>query len=135
LPDNGFHKRLFDAIPLIEQICSEEGATVTLTGSNPDFNDLPNEAVTVCNSATGWIDQTFRADTIADCLGLVLKAEPIEHEQAIANLCTGIADKVEPDYRTGAPRSCTGYIARRWQAAWDGACLAIGGDPASYRRT
>ncbi len=51
-------------IELIELICAEEGAEVTFTGSNPDFNGLPNEAVTVCSSATDWSFQTIRADTI-----------------------------------------------------------------------
>lgn len=53
---------------LLQTITAEEGAMVTFTGSNPDFNGLPNEAVTVCNAATGWSDHVFRADTIEACL-------------------------------------------------------------------
>lgn len=50
--------------------------------------------------------------------------------------CTEIADQVVPEYRPGKPPypSCTGIYAKRWQAAWDAACIALGGDPAEYRR-
>lgn len=57
-----------EAIALIEKICDEEGATVTLTGSDPDNNGLPNEAVTVCNDDTEWQDRIFRRDTIEEAL-------------------------------------------------------------------
>jgi ribulose kinase len=52
----------------------------------------------------------------------------------IAARCTQIADKVVPEYR-GSERgySCTGSVAKRWQAAWDGACVALGHDPENYR--
>lgn len=48
--------------------------------------------------------------------------------------CTLVADQVVPEYRRG-PRSyaCTSPVAKRWQAAWDGACVALGQDPAHYR--
>jgi hypothetical protein len=53
---------------------------------------------------------------------------------AVAGRCTVIADEVVPEYR-GSKRSysCTGRVAKRWQAAWDGACVALGGNPESYR--
>lgn len=49
---------------------------------------------------------------------------------AVTDRCTQIADVVVPEYR-GGRRSygCTGGVAKRWQAAWDGACLALGHDP------
>lgn len=53
---------------LIDQILAEEGATVTLTGGNPDFNGLPNHCVEVVNSATQWEGRGFRGDTVEDCL-------------------------------------------------------------------
>lgn len=49
--------------------------------------------------------------------------------------CTEIADQVVPEYRDGKRSyACHGHTAKRWQAAWDGACIALGGDPAEYRR-
>lgn len=54
----------------------------------------------------------------------------------LAKQCTEIADRVVPQYRDENQRqpgySCTGIYAKRWQAAWDGACVALGGDPADY---
>lgn len=66
-------QQLAEAIPLILQVLAEEGATVTLTGSNPDFNGLPDEAVTVCNAATDWKDRTYRAASIAECMRSALR--------------------------------------------------------------
>jgi len=53
---------------------------------------------------------------------------------AIAARCTQIADEIVPEYR-GSERgySCTGSVAKRWQAAWDGACAALGHNPENYR--
>lgn len=52
---------------------------------------------------------------------------------AVGERCTAIADRVVPKYRAeGARYSCGGVIARAWGAAWNGACLALGGDPADY---
>ena len=52
--------------------------------------------------------------------------------------CTEIADQVVPQYRkpklAGGYYACGSPTAKRWQAAWDGACIALGGDPAEYRR-
>ncbi len=54
---------------------------------------------------------------------------------AVATRCTEIADTVVPEYRSGSSHpSCTSPTAKRWQAAWDGACVALGRDPESYRR-
>ncbi len=49
----------------------------------------------------------------------------------LATRCTAIADQVVPEFR-GKGLSCTGLAGKRWQAAWDGACLALGGDPAAF---
>lgn len=65
-------KRWDGVIPLIEQILAEEGASVTFVCSNPDFNGLPNEAVTVLQGED-WQEVTYRADTLADCLRAALQ--------------------------------------------------------------
>lgn len=53
---------------------------------------------------------------------------------AITARCTQIADAVVPEYRAGKRSySCTGRVAKRWQAAWDGACIALGREPKVYR--
>ena len=56
------------------------------------------------------------------------------HSTQIAARCTQIADEAVPEYRGGARSySCTGVVAKRWQAAWDGACIALGHAPEVYR--
>lgn len=54
---------------------------------------------------------------------------------SLEDRCTKIADGVVPSYRTSSRSyySCSGTVAKRWQAAWDGACLAFGHDPKDYR--
>lgn len=43
-------------------------------------------------------------------------------------LCVEIADRVVPRYRCQKPYpSCTGTIAKRWEAAYYGASAALGG--------
>lgn len=55
-------------------------------------------------------------------------------KDAISDRCTQIADEVVPEYRGGKHGySCTGTVAKRWQAAWDGAYIALGRDPKNYR--
>ena len=55
----------------------------------------------------------------------------------ITQRCLLIADQVVPQYRNDNQRqpgySCTGIYAKRWQAAWDAACIALGGNPQDYR--
>jgi hypothetical protein len=47
----------------------------------------------------------------------------------LGTICTQIADTVVPKFRDGKKSySCTGSVAKRWQAAWDGACIALGYD-------
>jgi hypothetical protein len=44
--------------------------------------------------------------------------------------CAQIADRLVPQYRDGGKNySCHGGVARRWQAAFEGACIAFGHDP------
>lgn len=51
-------------------------------------------------------------------------ARPKPHDQR----CTEIADKVVPEYRDGKRSySCGGHTAKRWQAAWDAASVALRG--------
>ncbi len=58
----------------------------------------------------------------------------IKSKTPVDERCTQIADVVVPEYRGGKDYSCTGRVAKRWQAAWDGARLALGQDPADPRR-
>lgn len=52
---------------------------------------------------------------------------------SIEERCTAIADQVVPQYRKmGQKHSCSGHWAKRWQAAWDAACVALGGDLSNY---
>lgn len=67
-------KRWEGVIERVEAITAEEGASVSFICPNPDFNGLPNEAVMVCSSATNWDEITYRADTLAECLDLHLRA-------------------------------------------------------------
>jgi hypothetical protein len=56
--------------------------------------------------------------------------------ETIDQRCTQIADQAVPKYRNRRGNyTCTSHTAQRWQAAWDGACIALGGDPADYRYT
>lgn len=66
--NNFWINQLIEAAPLIEKLCQEEGAVVSLTGSNPDFNGLPNQVVIVCNQETNWDEKAFFGDTIKQCL-------------------------------------------------------------------
>lgn len=56
-------------------------------------------------------------------------------EESIAmKRATEIADKIVPEYRTTSRSySCTGTVAKKWQAAWDGAIEALGHDHQLYR--
>lgn len=62
-----------------------------------------------------------------------LSAETLSWK-ALADRCTQIADRIVPEYRGGKKGyACTGVVAKRWQAAWDGACVALGASPDDYR--
>ena len=45
--------------------------------------------------------------------------------EALRRHCLAIADQVEPEYRNGKPRSCTGHYATRWKAAYSAAEFAF----------
>lgn len=68
---------------------------------------------------------------------LVKRASEDLHKEhvAIIERCTEAADSVVPEYRfmMQSP-SCTSPVAKRWQDAWDGACVALGHDPKDFRR-
>lgn len=51
----------------------------------------------------------------------------------LSSECRRIADRVVPEYFSGS-YSCGGVYAKRWQAAWDAACIALGGNPEDYRK-
>jgi hypothetical protein len=67
-------KRWFGVSRLVDEILSEEGATVTFSGPNPDFNGLPNEVITVVRGPA-WTDETFRGDTLVDCLNQAISSK------------------------------------------------------------
>jgi len=54
----------------------------------------------------------------------------LDRKREIETRCLLIADKVVPQYRSGKRGySCTGGMAKRWGAAFEGALLALGHDP------
>lgn len=61
---------------LIETLRSgEEGDSVTLCASNPDFGG-PNDVV-ICNGAwTAWEDRRFEGDSVFDCLTKAIAEHP-----------------------------------------------------------
>lgn len=61
-------ERLRAIVDPIERLRAPEGAFVEIACSNPDYNGLPNECVTVCDDWTGNRPIEFRADTVAECL-------------------------------------------------------------------
>jgi hypothetical protein len=53
---------------------------------------------------------------------------------SIDDRCSQFANVIVPEFKGGNKSySCTGDVAKRWQAAWDGACMALGHDPRDYR--
>lgn len=56
----------------INELRAEEAASVLIPCQNPDFNGLPNEAVTVCGSWTDWEDRLYQADTLGQALANAL---------------------------------------------------------------
>jgi len=49
----------------------------------------------------------------------------VDPSKTTAARCSLIADTIVPEYRNGKRRySCTSIVAKRWQAAWDGARIA-----------
>lgn len=58
---------------LLNSLTDGEGDTVTFCSPNPDFNNLPNEAIIVNSSWTNWEDKYFRANTKLECLELAIE--------------------------------------------------------------
>lgn len=58
----------------IDILTDGEGNALTFCCTNPDFNGLPNEAITVTADWTDWQERYFRADTRAECLALAIDA-------------------------------------------------------------
>ncbi|NYT42294.1 hypothetical protein HZY97_16095 [Sphingomonas sp. R-74633] len=77
---------------------------------------------------------TIEAQEMAGAiLRQVVKHTPDQRNDPLAKRCTDIADRVVPAYRDGKRSySCGGTTAKLWQAAWDGACIALGGEPEAY---
>lgn len=76
------HTRWLGVGPLVDKLCeAHEGTAVIFTGQNPDFNGLPNEAVTVV-TAPDWKDVVYRGDSLVECLNEALTdvREPSEDE-------------------------------------------------------
>lgn len=60
--------------------------------------------------------------------------EDVQITSDLEQRCTAIADQAVPAYRNGdRSYDCTGHTAKRWQAAWDGACIALGGNHESFK--
>ena len=53
---------------LLEKLRFDEGSSVEFTSDNAGFNGLPNCAVDVTDAWTDWKPETFRADTVIECL-------------------------------------------------------------------
>lgn len=49
---------------IVEELRAEEGATIEIGGSNPDFNGQPNEVVIVTDDWTAWKPRRFGAETV-----------------------------------------------------------------------
>jgi len=57
-------------------------------------------------------------------------------KRALDKRCVEIADTVVPQYRSGKRNySCTGGMAKRWLAAFEGARIALGRDPKELLQT
>lgn len=67
-PSASLSMESLDTDGLISLLADGEGDTVVFCCSNPDFNGLPNECVSVNASWTNWTDRDFRADTRRECL-------------------------------------------------------------------
>ena len=75
-----------DAVAIVEALNTlrrNEGASVCLNCDNPDFNDLPNVIIEVCDEWTGWQPQRFGGDSLVAALRKALQAR--EREGGPAN--------------------------------------------------
>jgi hypothetical protein len=90
----------------------------------------------------GGVDDAFaRERDLLTNVMRVLDGRPVEDRQAnlpkatLEERCARIADTVVPGFRTlRSGASCTSAAGKRWGAAWDAACIALGGVPADYKQ-
>jgi len=79
---------------------------------------------------------THERDILKDVM-LILDGRPPTLRQEytpapIKERCSQIADVVVPTFRCAPGGRCTRPTAKRWQAAWEGACLAFGHSPKEF---
>lgn len=63
-----------DVLGMIDQLRKNEGSSVIIHCSNPDFNGLPNECISVVDEWTEWEERDFRDNTLLGCLQAAIKA-------------------------------------------------------------
>lgn len=76
-------------VQAIDALRENEGAMVTICCDNPDYNGLPNCAIDVCDGWTDWEEESFRADTVLDCLQLALKSRTERVKRSNVELSDG----------------------------------------------
>lgn len=107
-------------------------------GYDHRITDIAAIAAVAAGKNASVAPQLLTADftfTVADAVkdGRLILGVPAGDPKALDQRCTEIADKAVPAYRSGERHyACTGHIARKWEAAWNGACIALGGDPGAY---
>jgi len=62
-------------VALIRALTDNEGSSVEIASQNVDFNDMPNECVSVTDAWTDWRPKSFRADKLVDCLTVAYDAK------------------------------------------------------------
>lgn len=80
--------QILDAIEawsLIEQLRANEGATIEICCSNPDFNGQPNEVVVITDDWTAWKPRRFGADTLLEALRAAKTVRDIETRETNAH--------------------------------------------------
>lgn len=70
---------------LIEQLRANEGATIEICCSNPDFNGQPNEVVVITDDWTAWKPRRFGADTLLEALRAAKTVRDIETRETNAH--------------------------------------------------
>lgn len=62
---------------LLNALRANEGATIEIACSNPDFNGQPNEVVEVIDDWTDWKPRKFGGETLLDALRAVFTVRAI----------------------------------------------------------
>ena len=60
---------------LLEQLRENEGASVTITCPNPDFNGQPDQVIEVSDDWTGWVARRFGGATLLDACKAAMLAK------------------------------------------------------------